>query len=100
MLSSGTVNMTAVKNLLKKKKIGTIILILRPLSMFRTSELKFYFTSFIFMNGNLLQMSTLKLNGRRMETTTITYDAIFANFLAGVFDEPSVSFMTEKKVKS
>ena len=100
MLSIGTVSITAVKNLLKKKKMGARILIFRPLSMLRTSALKFALTSFTFIYGYLLQTSTLKKNGSRMETTTMPYDTMFANFLAGVCDDPSVSFMTAKKVKS
>lgn len=83
-----------------KKKMGERILILRPLSRLRTSELKFYFTSFTFIYGCLLQISTLKKNGSSMLKTIMPYDTMFANFLAGVCADPSVSFITEKKVKS
>ena len=93
--------MTAVENLLMKKKIGERIRILLALSSFNTNELKFYLASLIFINGYLLHTRILKIVGMITDATMMNTDAIFAIFLPYVStSSPCVSFITAKNVRS
>jgi len=89
LLSRGTVNITAVTNLRKKKKIGLIILNLLCLSRFKTRALKFFLASLILKNGCLLQINTVNMNGIVTDPTIMQIEAILAIFLAFVIGSGS-----------